>query len=126
LEQLRNSGEEDDLRARHAVYFLSLVKPDDWDGIDLPAPEWLEMVGADSDNFRSALRWSLDRGDPRVGLQMAASMLGFWMVSGYLREGRDWIERAIAAATGLEAKVEAVAHHAAGQLWWRQGDYDRA
>jgi len=82
--------------------------------------------------MRTPLRWSLARGGAPgaagLGLELATSVQGFWMLQGYLREGLSWLEQAISRGEGLglDPKVTALAHHAAGQLAWRQGDYDRA
>lgn len=126
LEQLAVEGEQDRIHSRHASYFLGVVRPPTWDALDLPEPDWLERVAPEHDNVRSALRWSLAQHEQLLGLELATAVQGFWMLSGYLREGLSWIEQAIANADDLEPKVQALAHHAAGQLAWRQGDYDRA
>jgi non-specific serine/threonine protein kinase len=125
-EQLGASNDASAARDRHAAYFLSLVKPSHWDALDLPTPEWLAMVDLEHDNLRAALRWSIESGDRRACLELATSLQGFWMAVGYLREGVHWLEQALALAEGLDQQVEAIAHHAAGQLAWRQGDYDGA
>ncbi|HEY3057516.1 MAG TPA: LuxR C-terminal-related transcriptional regulator, partial [Chloroflexota bacterium] len=126
LEQLADSGESDMVRARHAAYYLALARPESWDALDLPAADWLEMIAPEHDNLRAALRWSFDHDQRRLGLELATALQGFWMVSGYLREGLSWIEQAISHSEGAYPEVEAWARQAAGQLAWRQGNYDRA
>lgn len=126
LEQLAYAGGLDSLHSRHANYFLDQVRPSAWEALDLPEPAWIERVSVETDNLRSALRWAFAHGEARLGLELATALSTFWMVSGYLREGLAWIEQAIARAAGLDPTVEALAHHAAGQLAWRQGDYARA
>jgi non-specific serine/threonine protein kinase len=126
LEQLAASGEQDTLYASHASYFHTLLKPARWDALDLPTPDWLALVEAEHDNLRTALRWSLTGGDAHLALELATSIQGFWVAGGYLREGLDWTEQALSKAVGIDQRLEAQARHVAGQLAWRQGDYDRA
>ena len=61
LEQLRSSGEEASIRARHAAYYLGLA--------EAAAPQlrgagqvrWLDWLEADHDNLRAAGEWSARR-----------------------------------------------------------------
>jgi non-specific serine/threonine protein kinase len=51
---------------------------------------------------------------------------GFWVAGGHLSEGLDWTDQALARAAGVDPNLEAKAQHVAGQLAWRQGNYERA
>jgi predicted ATPase/DNA-binding CsgD family transcriptional regulator len=126
LEQLTASGEVDEVRARCAAYFVQFVGPLSEDP-DLPTVEWLDNMAAEHDNIRAVLRWSLDSGDGATALTIASAVHRFWWTRGYLSEGLQWLEEALAHAdTVMNSSHVAWAHHAAGGLAWRQADYARA
>jgi tetratricopeptide (TPR) repeat protein len=79
----------------------------------------------DHDNLRTALAWML-RHDPEDALEMAAGMAGLWLMRGYLREGSNWLDRALRAAPAATlARTEAL--HARQALDRRRPDtYDVA
>jgi predicted ATPase/class 3 adenylate cyclase/Tfp pilus assembly protein PilF len=103
LEQLNATGEADEARARHAVFFLALAEEA---APALKGPQqlaWLERLETEHDNMRSALGWALTR-EPETALGLVAALYWFWFYRGHLTEGRDWTERAL--ATGMSAKPE--------------------
>ena len=96
LEQLATSGEEAATRAAHAHYCTHLV-----DTLRRPAGAQrgpLDRLQAEHANVRAALEW-LDADGPVAAFVHLASLLpGFWSRGGHLREGRTWLERALAKA----------------------------
>jgi predicted ATPase/DNA-binding SARP family transcriptional activator len=101
-ELLRESGEEEELARRHALYFTEVVEralaPFG------PGPTtWLARLEADLDNFRAALASARDYDDGELFLRLAAAVGGsYWTERGDLREGRDWLEQAVAASESPE------------------------
>ena len=55
------------------------------------------MLAREHDNFRAALGWSLPE-DGETGPRLARALGGFWLARGFLQEGQDWLERALATA----------------------------
>ena len=53
---------------------------------------WLDRLTTEHDNLRAALRWSQDApdGGPE-GLRLAGALSRFWVLRGYLSEGRAWV-----------------------------------
>jgi predicted ATPase/class 3 adenylate cyclase/Tfp pilus assembly protein PilF len=96
LEQLAVSSEEDAARARHATSILTLVRVA---GAGMHGPQqhlWMDCLETELDNIRSALGWSLTQ-EPETALRLMAALCHeFWAFRGYISEGRDWIERALA------------------------------
>jgi predicted ATPase/transcriptional regulator with XRE-family HTH domain len=104
-ERLEESGEAETVRRRHAEFFLRMAE-----GIGSalePALErrgytdrtWSEYdaIQTEHDNMRAALAWSLDGGDDgELALRLAVALARFWEARGYWREGRSWLERALA------------------------------
>jgi predicted ATPase/DNA-binding XRE family transcriptional regulator len=103
--QLVASGEAEEMRRRHAAYYLALAeaaerewdRPDEW--------EWMRRLVSVRDNLRAALRWALDARDAAVALRLNAALLSFWTLCSALTEARGWIDAALA-----------LPHHAAPEL----------
>lgn len=126
LERLEASGEVDDIRQRHAVYYLSLAEraePELW------GPEegaWLRRVEREHENFRLALRRATDRGDGETAMRLAAALSYFWWVLGYLREGRRWLEQALPLGPDVPSRFRARALVGAATLAASLGDQAEA
>ena len=64
--------------------------------ISLPEAERvLARLDAEHDDVRAALTWAEAAGEAALGLRLARAMINYWVVRGHLREGRDWLERAL-------------------------------
>jgi predicted ATPase/DNA-binding XRE family transcriptional regulator len=136
-ERLSESGEEGEVRGRHAGYFAALAEEAEppWAG---PDPEgWAERLESERDNLRAALGWALGVGDAGLGLRLVASLGRFWWTRGHLDEGRGWAEAFLGlagdpvagpAGAGGPPRDRALAGalaralHAAGWLAQGQGD----
>ncbi len=121
---LRERGELEPLRARHAMVFLALAE-----GAEplLHGPNqvaWLERLAQEHDNLRAALEWTLESGQIEQGLRLATALGRFWELRGHLSEGRTWLDRLLAlpdpAVTSL-TRTRALL--AVAILAQRQGDY---
>jgi ATP/maltotriose-dependent transcriptional regulator MalT len=60
-----------------------------------------------------------------TALRLGGALREFWRVHGNISEGRNFLERALAASEGIEASVQAKAFIAAANLAYIQSDYDR-
>ena len=126
LEQLSLSGEAEQTRRRHALFFLELAERAE---PLLTGPEqvaWLGRLEAEHNNLRAALRWSKERGEPELGLRLAGSLWRFWEVRGHQGEGRDWLAQLLEESDAVSASVRAKALSRAGALERDQGNYERA
>jgi DNA-binding CsgD family transcriptional regulator/tetratricopeptide (TPR) repeat protein len=143
-EQLMASGEMEITQQRHAVYYLALAEQAEPHLTRADQRVWLERLGTEHDNLRTALRGALDQQDHTTALRLAGSLWWFWYIRGYLNEGRRWLEAVIAAAgvfpttvgkrrTKPESAIEramdvwrAKTLAGAGILAYYQGDSSRA
>jgi predicted ATPase/class 3 adenylate cyclase len=93
-ELLARSGEEDELRERHAVQFLEVAEAA-YSGRIERETHWADVLEAELDNLRAAL----DRleGDPPRYLQLAGALGWFFHLHSHLAEGADRLERALRA-----------------------------
>src|SRR6266700_3484837 len=60
-----------------------------------------------------------------TALRLGGALRDFWRIHGHISEGRNFLERALAASEGIEASVQAKALIAAANLAFIQSDYDR-
>ena len=125
LERLQQIGSDSDLRKRHFVYFFDFARKAEPQLTETDQQIWLDRLEGEHDNLRHALAFALDE-DVERGLSLASALARFWLVRGYLAEGRSWLARLLAAASGTDAAARARAYNWAGILAWKQGDYGPA
>jgi predicted ATPase/DNA-binding CsgD family transcriptional regulator len=125
-ERLLQSGEELVLRQRHRDHYLALAEAaeDDWFG---PRQlDWLARLSREWPNLWTALDFCLtEPGESGSGVRMAGALWPYWLAGGYVREGRHWLDRALAVHTD-QGRGRAKALWADGLITALQGDTDRA
>jgi predicted ATPase/DNA-binding CsgD family transcriptional regulator len=134
-EKLRDSGEFQQTRERHARYFLARAEEAERELRE--QGDWLERLGTEHDNFRAALGWALgseniegNSGEERaqLGLRLAASLAQarFWHAYGQ-GEGRRWLELGLLETdASSDKRLRAKALSQAGYMAIWQGDYQRS
>jgi tetratricopeptide (TPR) repeat protein len=91
------TGEQDMLHRRHADFFLALAEQAEPHLTSGGRGPWLAQLEVERDDLRAALEWSsVTTGEHERELRLAAALGWFWYFGGNLREGRDWIEHALA------------------------------
>jgi predicted ATPase/Tfp pilus assembly protein PilF len=123
LEKLQEGGREADIRRRHAVFFLELVEAAEPYLMAAQQSDWLKRLDEEHDNVRVALQTL--RQEPELQLRLASSLFRFWLIRGYLSEGREALAQALVAATD-RTKGRATALYVASVLARTQGDYRAA
>jgi hypothetical protein len=99
-ERFEESEEVEAVKRRHAEFYLVLAEEAE-PGVEGPQQAaWLERLEAEHDNLRTALSWSLERGEEaELGLRVGEALGQFWYLRGYFGEGRRWLEEALAKAS---------------------------
>ncbi|MGP3776383.1 ATP-binding protein [Streptomyces sp. SDT5-1] len=118
---LRGIGETDTLRRRHRDHYLALAHEGDaaWIGPDQFA--WYDRMAAEHDNLRAALEHTLAEADGHTALEMTAALWFFWYGCGFVKEGRHYLDRALATDTAPSpARVKAL--YASGPVLVYLGD----
>jgi non-specific serine/threonine protein kinase len=135
-ERLAGRGGAAAVRGRWAAYFLAqaeAAEPELRGGPDLP--RWLERLEAEHDDLRAVLGYATAGPGPAgagredgatLGLRLAAALARYWVARGHLREGRGWLETALARAPAAPAPVRARALCAAAFVTWSGGDFGAA
>ncbi|MDF3038272.1 MAG: hypothetical protein K0Q71_978 [Thermomicrobiales bacterium] len=108
LEQLADSGEEEEVRAAHAAHFFavaeeaetrefSLFTRDDPGGPHYSAElaRWLDRMEAELGNLRAALAWLDEHDDSERLARLVAALAWLWWARAYAGEGWRWYERAL-------------------------------
>jgi tetratricopeptide (TPR) repeat protein len=76
--------------------------------------------------MRAALSWAMERGEAELGLRLAGALWRFWQLHGDAREGRKWLEEALAKDDRASVAGRVRALEAVGWLNHDQRDLDRA
>jgi non-specific serine/threonine protein kinase len=117
--RLSEAGESARIRRRHAEHYLRLAEEAELALHGRGQAEWLRRLDQELDNFRAALAWAQEE-DAGLGLRLAGALVGFWFTRGVVREGRDWLDRFLAAcATDTPFRMKAL--NGAGLLASAQG-----
>jgi predicted ATPase/DNA-binding CsgD family transcriptional regulator len=121
LERLAASGEENEVRDRHAAFFLDLAEraPPAWADW---GPAMFDRVERELGNLRAALGRFLARGDAAAALRLAEAPRAFWWTGRHLGEGRTWLERSLALGGEAPDGVRAWALVTLGRCALLQGD----
>jgi predicted ATPase/class 3 adenylate cyclase/Tfp pilus assembly protein PilF len=125
-EKLEESGQAEEVKRKHAEYFLALAQEANAGLRGPEAAKGLEHLEVEHDNMRAALGRTLRRGETDLALGLGGALWWFWSVRGHYGEGRRWLEGALAATERGSIESRAMALAGAGALATDQGDLDRA
>lgn len=149
LEKLVGRGQAalDATQHKHLVFYLRLAEEAEAKLGSDEQTTWLARLEIEHSNMRESLRWALEQNKPGditgadevkkqyldevglMGLRLVCKLEFFWLVRGYLSEGRGWLEAFLNLAqlkeqTQTEDYGAALYH--ASRLARAQGDYARA
>ena len=123
LARLRDHGEFEEMQARHAEFFATMVEAsrDKLNGPD--RVKWLPLLGEDVDNLRAVFESAALT--PLATLAMAATLGDFWAARGEYTEARARLDSALAKSPEpSRARTEALQN--AGLIAWMRGDLQSA
>ena len=123
-ERLRDRGDEQRIRERHATFYLELAERADAELASQHEAEWLGRLEDEHDNLRAALDFAFETGDGEYALRLAGALRRFWQIRGHVVEGRRGFERALALGPDAPERVRARALNGAGILAGEQGDLE--
>jgi tetratricopeptide (TPR) repeat protein len=89
-ERLAEAGEEDQVRAAHARYFLDLAEQGEPRLRSRDQVSWLGRLTAERDNFAAALRYVIGARDAETGLHFISALAWFWIMRNYETEAGEW------------------------------------
>jgi tetratricopeptide (TPR) repeat protein len=121
VEALEEAGQTDQTRRRHAFFLLAMAEEAEPE-LTVMDHAWLDRLEREHDNFRTALRWTIDAEEIDVGLRMAGSLWRFWQMRGHLTEGRRWLDELLAlpsASSRTPARAKALSGAGSVAYWMR-------
>ena len=123
-EKLAESGAAEEGGRRHRDYYLDVAHAY-LNGDPFSDAFWLVRFPLDLayDNFRAALEWSLTHDDAEAVQHLVVTLGIYWVLGGYLVEGRARLEQAI-ALTGSGGRARMRALNLLGFLVIQQGEMD--
>jgi predicted ATPase len=123
-EQLDDRGETEELRRRHAYYFLAFAENAELELRGAEQVQWASRLDEEHDNLRAALSWA-DEYDLDALLRLTGALGGFWVLRGHLAEGLRWTQIALLKGQG-DLRHRAKVLRRRGELAWGTGDRERA
>ena len=121
---LRDDPNGDQVRSRHAHYFLSLAENN--------AVAAGDRVTVELDNLRAALEWLIASESPEsqrgesLALRLSIALGRYWYQHGHAVEGSEWLDKALAASSSSPDELRAQGLRLLGVLKESQRDLDTA
>jgi len=88
---LERDDDADEIRLRHAMFFLSFAERAEPHLQTRDSPIWLRRLEEEYDNLRAALRCSVEKAPP-IAARLVAAIRPFWHIRGHLSEGLAWAQ----------------------------------
>jgi non-specific serine/threonine protein kinase len=126
LEQVTSRDEGEAVGHAHARYFLDLAERAALELIGPNQRAWFLRLEQEHGNLRTAFRWLLDHGEDEPALRLAGALGYFWEIRGYLREGQDALEEALARTPSADPRLRANVLNRLGSLLTWQGEAERS
>jgi predicted ATPase/DNA-binding CsgD family transcriptional regulator/tetratricopeptide (TPR) repeat protein len=124
MERLAETGELNRIRRLHADFFLALVERAEPELRGHRQSSWLSVLDAEYPNVIAAMQSYLTLGDIESGMRLASALWWFWDIRIRWTEGREWLERMIAAGRGAPEAMRAKVIYAAGHLAFHRRDLE--
>jgi tetratricopeptide (TPR) repeat protein len=126
LERLNASSEADAMRARHLTYYRQFVETLASKQVGGAPGNALDRLERERENLQAALSHAVEARETESGLRVASILWRFWLLRGYVGEGREQMNLLLAQDTDVPASVRAEALNGAGVLAQSQSDYTAA
>jgi predicted ATPase/transcriptional regulator with XRE-family HTH domain len=125
LEELEASGEIEEIRRRHALYFLDLVELAEPHLTGADQAMWFQRLEREHSNMVAAMSWSRARGEEDTILRFGAALETFW-TNRYPLEGRWWAEGVLKWGVGEPSHMRARALTIAALMLRKTREYSQA
>ena len=129
LECLVTCGEMELARQAHAQYYLALAEQAE---PELKGPQqaaWLQQLEREHENLRAAMGWLFEPEEAKhrtdMALRFVTAMRRFWLMRGYWREGRTFLELALASSEGGATSLRATVLDHAAEWAYLLDDYEQ-
>jgi tetratricopeptide (TPR) repeat protein len=116
MNKLSEEGEIEAIRQQHANYFVELAEEVDPGLRDERQIRCLEILDAEHDNLRGALRRSINKGNADLAFRLVSALGWFWFMRGYWKESWNWLHQSLDMSTDAKPILRAKAAYKAGGL----------
>lgn len=106
LRNLAGRHDEEPSRRKHAETFATLAE-ETIQRCQVGDLETMRRLDDEVDNFRAALRWSIEQGDPETAGRIASALTFYWWQKPRLTEGMKWLQLVRGKAEKMSAKTRA-------------------
>ncbi len=96
--QLDSTGDRAGAQARHAQHFAAIAAASERGLGGADAADWTRRLEAAVPDLHVALYWAEEHAEVDLGLDISAALWRWWLVSGRLAVGRNWLARFLALA----------------------------
>ncbi len=125
-EQYTTTAAFEQMQQRHATHFWGLAAQAEPELFGPHQQRWLTQLETEHPNLRAALAYLIAAVEGEMVLRMATALHRFWEYRGYVHEGREWLQKALAQRQRAAPRTIANALNAASALALRQSDYAQA
>jgi predicted ATPase/DNA-binding SARP family transcriptional activator len=125
-ERLRDDGTLDDVRLRHAEFFVTFAERAEPELRGLEQLPWLARLDAEQPNIWAAADWGLTTGRANLALRLGGALWRYWEARGSISQARRRLDEVLAAPEARDADARAAALFASGRMALRQGDLEHA
>lgn len=111
-DKLQEFAEAAVVRRNHRDWYARLAEQAETELLEARQKSVFDRLEAEHDNLRAALGWSLEQQEAETAARMGVTISRFWLLRGYMSEGRRWLERALSGFSeknAVRAKVLNVA-----------------
>ena len=120
-ERLEESGEQEVLARRHAIYHQQLFEQAEAEWETRLSGEWLAHYGRQIDNLRAALIWAFSpAGDALMGVALTVAAVPLWFQLSLVDECLGWAERALSTLDMAPGRDERRRMQLYAALGWLQ------
>jgi len=124
-EKLSDKNEEQSLRENHLAYFLDFCERAAPELAEADQSVGVERIEREYRNLLEALDWSISHEAFRLsGLRMANSLVQFWEMRGYFREGLDKLRAILSLPWTIPAEERVEALVSTGRLAFLSGELE--
>ncbi|MEO7803475.1 MAG: adenylate/guanylate cyclase domain-containing protein [Actinomycetota bacterium] len=126
VEKLTESDESNDVAKQHAIAYTEFAELASSNILGQHRRTWLDRLERDNDNLAAAHAWGLSNGGADLVLRLLVAVWRFWHMRGYLQEGKQRVDEAMAMdGANQQTALGARAKQAAGSVSHWQGDTTR-
>jgi len=128
LDKLTRSGEENEVRRRHAQWFVELLRAHSIGehSIDVHPDTLRVKLGADRENLRAALDWAHRAEERDTVARLAIPLSSLWILEGHSAEAERWLGMLSGRINEFAPTVQAALLAVTRQLAGERGRYGEA